>query len=85
MKEAGWGEGYLGFEIDLAPLFLDDEFVVVRIADSMVQIGEGPVYVPSRHTLLPDSMPDAYMSLIRQAVAEVQVLHVTSPEWNRTR
>lgn len=75
VKDAGYGHGNFGFELDLGSLGLKNETLVVRFAESQVAISKLPFSLDPQRALLEGTLPSSYRGAMRMLALEAQARH----------
>ena len=75
VADAGHGTGRYGFFIDLAPLRLENESVIVRCAESQRPISRAPIAFDPQSALVAQTLPSAFSDAMRLMAARVRQAH----------
>lgn len=75
VKDAGYGHGNFGFELDVASLGLKNESLIVRFAESRVAISKMPFSLDPQRALLEGTLPSSYRGAMQMLALEAQARH----------
>ena len=75
VKDAGYGDGNHGFELDLESLNLKTETVIVRFLDNKQPITNEPISLDPRAALLTNELPARFVTAMQKAAADVTQRH----------
>jgi len=75
VKEAGFGDGKYGFELDVASLGLKEETIIVRFAESKVVITNAPFSLDPQRSVLDGRLPSSFTNAMQLLALEVRAKH----------